>query len=355
MKLLFCALTLCFLSAFSCLGTERIEWIDSVYNLGLIREDDGIKEGEFKFVNLGSKPVLIQRIKTSCGCTNVVFPQDFISSGDTATIRFQFNPARRPGKVDKNIKVYFDNIDEVYTLTFVGTVIGAEQTLSLKYPFKHGDIRLERLSVKTDTLIKGMKRHLFLEIYNQGVDSIFSEGDNLVSVPNMGIETKVVPDKVAPGESATLMIEIDSSKINGFGKKTFHPVLKWVTNKNDSVGLDISTIILPDTSEKSNSPKGLIKLVNNIVEIDNITNDPVALFELENIGDGPLKLYGILAEEEGMIEASWPEEIAEGKKGVVKIYLLPDKISNGVFRINFDIISDDRYFPLSSCKIVGIK
>lgn len=336
---------------------ERIEWINPIYNFGLIHEDEGIKEGEFKLVNLGKSSLLIQRIKTTCGCTTVEFPKDFINEGDTATITIQYNPVRRPGKINKELKVYFDKTDSVYTLKFIGSVLGSDHTLETQYPYREGNLRFERLNLKTDTLTKGMKRHLFLEMYNQGLDTI-----SPVLAPD--IETvqchynpsiSIVQGKIPPGESSTLMIEIDSSKISGYGKKNFTPFVKWGHNNQDSIGINVSTVILPKPVKQSNESLGQIKITKDIIEVNKLTKDEEIVFEIENVGDGPLKLYGILPEQEDVIEAIFPEEIGKGEKGELKILVKYYNIPEGVFRINFDIISNDSYFPLSSCRVVGIK
>lgn len=352
MKILLIAVPFIILSFLPLHSKERIEWIDSVYNFGLIKEDDGPRRGEFKFVNQTDHPLLIHRVKSSCGCTTVEFTRDFVNKGDTAFIKFLFNPARRSGKFEKELKVYFDKPDSAYTLKFNGTVLGNEQTLALTYPYNKGDLRFERLNLQTDTLLKGMKRHLFLEIYNQGLDSvtpIVSPGMLSQSSPYL---VTLTPEVIPTGESSTLMLEIDSSKITGYGKKNFELPLRW---ENDSVGINISTIILPDISDNGKETSGQIKICNAIIEIQKLTKDEEVEFEIENSGEGTLHLYGILAENEDWIKAIYPEEIRKGEKGNLKIMVKSDKVPNGVFRINFDIISDDSYFPLSSCRIVGTK
>jgi hypothetical protein len=64
----------------------------------------------FKFKNIGKRPLVISDCRSTCGCTVPEWPKSAIAPGDTASIRVVFNS---DGKIDYQSKPVF-----VYANTF---------------------------------------------------------------------------------------------------------------------------------------------------------------------------------------------------------------------------------------------
>jgi hypothetical protein len=81
-----------------------IQWIDSVKDMGKIREGQKL-EIAFRFKNTGNKPLVIENVLPSCGCTVADKPQEPIAPGKEGVIKGVFDSAGKPGKANKTMTV----------------------------------------------------------------------------------------------------------------------------------------------------------------------------------------------------------------------------------------------------------
>ena len=107
----------------------EVTWLSRTYDFGFFREEAGPQQGEVKLINLGPEPTVINRVKSTCGCTVAGFTEGLIEPGDTARVWFTYNPAGRPGRFEKHIKVYMGADNDVTSVTLKGTVIGNASSL----------------------------------------------------------------------------------------------------------------------------------------------------------------------------------------------------------------------------------
>jgi hypothetical protein len=81
-----------------------IQWIDSVKEMGSIKEGQQL-EVNFRFMNTGSKPLVIQSATPSCGCTVPEKPEKPIMPGQEGLIKAVFNSQGRMGENHKTITI----------------------------------------------------------------------------------------------------------------------------------------------------------------------------------------------------------------------------------------------------------
>jgi hypothetical protein len=82
-----------------------IQWLDSSKDFGKITEGQKL-EVAFRFKNTGNKPLVIQRVQPSCGCTVAEQSKEPIAPGAEGQIRATFNSEGRTGVNHKTISVY---------------------------------------------------------------------------------------------------------------------------------------------------------------------------------------------------------------------------------------------------------
>jgi hypothetical protein len=83
-----------------------IQWLDSANrNFGKISEGQKL-EVSFRFKNSGNKPLVIQRVQPSCGCTVAEQPNEPVAPGEGSIIRASFNSEGHIGVNHKTIYVY---------------------------------------------------------------------------------------------------------------------------------------------------------------------------------------------------------------------------------------------------------
>lgn len=81
-----------------------VQIIDSIYNFNKVTEGE-IVEYNFRFKNIGTKPLIITNASASCGCTVPEKPEKPIAVGDTGFIKVKFNSDHRIGIAHKTVTV----------------------------------------------------------------------------------------------------------------------------------------------------------------------------------------------------------------------------------------------------------
>ena len=96
---------------FTSIRAQQIEYLTPrLIDLGRVREARVI-EKTIRFVNMGNKPITIDQVRTTCGCTAAQIVGKAVVSGDTAFIDFTFNPRGYHGVVRKVITVMYEDKD----------------------------------------------------------------------------------------------------------------------------------------------------------------------------------------------------------------------------------------------------
>ena len=73
----------------------------------------------FTLKNMGDKPLVIQDVTTSCGCTTVSYSKEPLQPGGETTLEVVYK-AERPEHFDKTITVYCNTDNSPLTLNIVG-------------------------------------------------------------------------------------------------------------------------------------------------------------------------------------------------------------------------------------------
>lgn len=92
-----------------------------IHNYGII---DYGSNGECEFIirNIGTDDLIINKVKSSCGCAVVKYPLKPIKYGDKGIIKVKYN-TKRPGSINKKIIIFSNDSKtpekEIYIKGFV--------------------------------------------------------------------------------------------------------------------------------------------------------------------------------------------------------------------------------------------
>lgn len=94
------------------------------HNFGDVPRKGGDLVQEFRFVNDGTKPLVILRVITSCSCLKASFSKRPVAPADSGVIRIIYEPLKsEPGTFNKVIQVYSNSVDGRDVLTVQGNSI----------------------------------------------------------------------------------------------------------------------------------------------------------------------------------------------------------------------------------------
>jgi hypothetical protein len=99
---------------------QEIWFEEYMHDYGTIQKDsDGT--WTFTFKNLGQEAILINRVRSTCGCTVPEWPREPIEPGDTGTITVRYNTAST-GTFLKSVVVYSTAANSPVKLQIKGKV-----------------------------------------------------------------------------------------------------------------------------------------------------------------------------------------------------------------------------------------
>ncbi|MFY9150890.1 MAG: DUF1573 domain-containing protein [Prolixibacteraceae bacterium] len=100
---------------------DSIVFEKTVHDYGtIIQGSDG--NCEFKFTNKGKGPLILNDVKTSCGCTVPEWPKEPIPPEKTGVIKVKYD-TKRLGAFSKTITVSSNAKNSLVTITIKGNII----------------------------------------------------------------------------------------------------------------------------------------------------------------------------------------------------------------------------------------
>ncbi|MCG8476109.1 MAG: DUF1573 domain-containing protein [Cytophagales bacterium] len=108
--------------------TAKFEFEEKVYNFGKVKEGD-IVTHVFKFKNTGKQPLIINNIRTTCGCTTPEYTKTPVGVDQSGKITIRFNTKHKRYRQVKTITV-FANTDPVTTVLELRGEVTPEPDLS---------------------------------------------------------------------------------------------------------------------------------------------------------------------------------------------------------------------------------
>ena len=129
-------------------ANSSLQFRETAWDFGLIEEAAGPVTHIFEFTNSGSRPVVIERVSVSCGCTTPEYSQKPILPNRKGTINITYDPSNRPGSFIKEIYVVSNSGANRDILRIKGTVSPRPRSIGEDYPHEIGDgLRINGLGI----------------------------------------------------------------------------------------------------------------------------------------------------------------------------------------------------------------
>jgi hypothetical protein len=106
-------------------NAPKIEFEKQTHDFGTIIQG-GNGTYEFVFTNTGKEPLILNNVKSSCGCTKPEWSAEPVKEGEKAVIKVGYN-TRLVGPFTKTITVFSNASNSTITLTIKGSVTPTEQ------------------------------------------------------------------------------------------------------------------------------------------------------------------------------------------------------------------------------------
>lgn len=104
----------------------QIMWIDTVKNFEPIIEGEKVSLA-FRFKNVGEKPLVIERVQASCGCTVPDPPKEPIAPGKESTITGVFDSHDKLGPNHKTLHVFANTKPQTEHILTFNVIVNKKQ------------------------------------------------------------------------------------------------------------------------------------------------------------------------------------------------------------------------------------
>lgn len=167
---------------------------------------------EFVLKNDGRKPLVINNVLKSCGCTEVDYPKTSIAADESFVIKAVYD-AKQMGTFTKQVCLYTNADEEPFILSMRGKVVGSVVDFAGSYDEMLGAIKSDAQEVEFDDVNRGDRPVQRIHIFNP-TDEVLEPV--VMHLPDY-LHAFVSPSKVAPRHSAEISFVLDSKKLRDLG------------------------------------------------------------------------------------------------------------------------------------------
>ncbi|MDR2890543.1 MAG: DUF1573 domain-containing protein [Alistipes sp.] len=211
----------CFAQSPSPLVFDVTEW-----DFGVIREADGSVTHTFAFTNGGDRPVAIDRVTSSCGCTTPRYTRGPIAPGAKGEISVTFNPENFPGRFDKTVGVVSGGGKQTDFLKVGGEVIPDPAAVEDEFPIEIAKgVRVDKAFVPFRTIAQGQRVMMTVGCVNTSDREVAlrfepAEGSGLEnSTGGSGLLRIFAPDTLCAGCRADINLGYDLLADTAYGTR----------------------------------------------------------------------------------------------------------------------------------------
>lgn len=207
-RFLLCALFLfCGICAFAQrpLRQAGLEFEETTWDFGEIREADGAVSHQFNFINVSGKDVSFLLATGGCSCTTISYDRSAIPPGEASSVKVTFDPAGQPGQFHQVVQLVTSGDRQQYNLVIEGVVAERERPVDQLYPYPLvTGLQVSGLTARFGFVQQGTSLVKRIGIANTS-DRPVELGYRLDS-PDPAIKV-TVPDRLESGQSGEVEIE----------------------------------------------------------------------------------------------------------------------------------------------------
>ena len=279
-----------------------IEFDAKVHDFGDILISDGPVSCNFKFRNIGTDPIVVHNVVSSCGCTTPDWSREPIRPGESGNIKVVFSNNQGPYPFEKTLTVYVSGVNRPVVLRIRGTVHEKKKDISALFPIHMGKLGIRKKSMSLGYIDQGTSKSDNMEVANLSREKLsvtFCE-----TTP--GMEVTVSPNPIPAKSTATMTFRVNTRKMaeQGWGKQNFYTKFK-VGDKTYEEQFQVTATIKDNfgnltaeqikkagvpTVDKSYNELGEVK-AGTVVE---------SHYKIRNTGKEPLTIHKVETESKGV-------------------------------------------------------
>lgn len=319
------------------------------HNFGELQENIRFATHRFEFVNRTPKPIIVNRVESSCGCTAPSWSSEPVAPGEKGFIDARYETTNRLGKFDKTLTVYTNSPHSpISYLAIKGDVVRPVEPKSDYIPPAVGRLDFDKYQINFEPLLDNQTAMKEIKVVNV---SSYSSMLYLVAPENIPAYAKVTyPKSLEPNEIGRIQISIDGKTAPGYGFGSFEIALQSNAPGSTLTSLQVSYVrsqYFPELSKKQlkRAPKMLVEPLS--YDFGPQTGSGGFLngsFILKNSGKEPLEIKQINPDCPCIAVNDFPRTIAAGKEVEMK-FVFDTVTKTGAKGIGIRMVTNDPREP----------
>lgn len=282
---------------------------------GTFSKSKGKQTYRFEFTNVGNTPIVVTRVKATCGCTATLYERKPVPPGAKGYVKVTFDPARFSGYFSKKISVYTNTQNEPIHLAVSGR-IRVNHQVNDSFRFFIGDLKSDKQSLELSTLEKksGVVKGE-VKMINIMRDSIYLDIESYSD----WLKCEVTKEDLTQGDNSRLLVSVSGSTVPFWGHKEGDVVLRIRRGaRTEKIKIPISVEVIDEFSMYSNEQKELAPIIaceSDTLMFKNKRGD--AKFAIYNQGQSELIIRNVQSCCSKLSIKKFDTVIAPNKKGFV--------------------------------------
>lgn len=329
---------------------QALEFNKKVHNFGKISVNDGAQNCTFEFKNTSDKPVVINNIISSCGCTNPVWPKKPIMPAESGKVEVTYLNDQGPYPFDKTLTVYTSASTKPIILRITGLAYENERSLKEMFPVSIGVLGVQKEIVKGGQIAQGKLKSGNFKMANISNKSVEVKFANV----SAGLSITATEQTIPAGGVTEVSYTIDTKAKENWGATTYSAdVICNGVKAKEKIKVECMIIDNFESLTKEERNKGSMVLATNsshnfgtIAKGETVT----ATFQLRNSGHSPLVLHKVDAPQN--VKVTTPTTIAPGEKFTLTA-TIDTSSCKGEEIFTLTLITNSPHRPLANLFVTG--
>lgn len=320
---------------------QRITATHEVIDCGNVLYESPVT-AKFSLRNRGND-LIINSVRTSCGCVAADYPKGNIAKGDSFAIQVIYD-ARQLGHFQKEVAIYSNAGNKPYYLKMRGVVVDKVIDFAGKYDYTLGTVRADKNDIEFDNVNEGDRPVQKIHIINSGSTTI---SPVVMHLPSW-LTANVSPTTIYPGRTGVATLTLNSEKLRSFGLTQSSVYLGMFHGDKvaDDKEITVSAVLLPDfrnmsETQRLNAP--VLSLSAESLELDEFGDkqERSGTIIITNNGKSRLEISSLQMFTMGLKVRLNKTRIAPGESAKLKITAYKKHLKNARSKPRVLMITND--------------
>lgn len=327
------------------MAAQRISAKHEVSDCGSVLYEQPVT-AKFELRNKGNE-LIIDTVRTSCGCATASYPRTSIMKGDNFTVEVTYD-VRQLGHFEKEVAIFSNASDKPFYLKMKGVVVDKLVDFTGKYDYTIGSIRTDNNNIEFDDVNIGDMPVQKIHIINSSSESV---SPVVMHLPSF-LTASVSPTTIAPGHTGVATITLNSYRLRDYGLTQTSVYLGMYPGDKVSADkeISVSAVLLPSfrnmsETQRLNAP--VIKLSSETLDLGTFgdKDDKSGTIIIENHGKSRLDIRSMQMFTTGLKVRLNKSKLDPGESAKLKITAYKKQLKSARSRPRVLMITNDPTKP----------